>query len=270
MKIPASLTIAPAGLGLLLLLAAAAVQAQQPLPRLELGAGLFVLDAPDYRGSSDSSTYLVPIPYIKYRGDVLRVDEGIQGVVFETSDWLFTLSADFLPPADDDTPERDGMDELDAIFEIGPSLNYRFLQLQNSAWWIDLPFRFVYALESKPNSIGQTFQPRLSWRKPATRLGEWKLHFLVGPVYSSSEYHDYFYSVEPDEASASRRVYDAEGGFSGYRAEFTYSKRIGKYWLGGFLRYDSLRDSEIDDSPLVSEKESWLGGIALAWVFQER
>jgi len=89
-------------------------------------------------------------------------------------------------------------------------------------------------------------------------------------VYSGDEYHDYFYSVESAEVAAGREFYQADGGFSGYRAEFTYSKRFGRYWLGGFLRYDNLRGSEIDDSPLVSEKESWLGGVALAWVFHER
>ncbi|MBT8433855.1 MAG: MipA/OmpV family protein, partial [Gammaproteobacteria bacterium] len=48
------------------------------------------------------------------------------------------------------------------------------------------------------------------------------------------------------------------------------SKRFGRYWLGGFVRYDSLRDAEIEDSPLVSDTESWTGGVALAWVFHER
>ena len=257
-------------LKLLLLLISETVLAQAPLPRLELGAGLFALDAPDYRGSAESSTYLLPIPYIKYRGDILRVDEGVQGVVFESPDWLFTLSADFSLPADDDTPEREGMDEIDAVFEIGPSLNYRFLALQDSGWWIDLPLRFVYAIDSKHDFIGQVFQPRLSWRKPANRLGEWKLHFLIGPVYSDAEHHAYFYSVDTGEATATRPAYDADGGFSGYRGEFTYSKRFGSYWLGGFIRYDNLRHAVIDDSPLVSETESWMGGVALAWVFHQR
>jgi outer membrane scaffolding protein for murein synthesis (MipA/OmpV family) len=255
---------------LLLLLVSANLTAQDELPRLELGAGLFALNAPDYRGSSASDTYLLPVPYIKYRGDVLRVDEGVQGVVFESPQWLFTLSADFSLPADDDTPEREGMEELDAVFEIGPSLNYRIKPLPNSAWWIDLPLRFVYAIDSKHEFIGRVFQPRLSWRKPAKRLGEWKLHFLVGPVYSSEEHHAYFYSVADDEVTANRPAYDADAGFSGYRAEFTYSKRLGDYWLGGFIRYDNLDDSEIDDSPLVSETESWMGGVALAWVFQQK
>ncbi len=257
-------------LSLLLLLIANAALAQAPLPRLELGAGLFALDAPNYRGSQDSSTYLLPFPYIKYRGDILRVDEGVQGVVFESPDWLFTLSADFSLPADDDTPEREGMDQIDAVFEIGPSLNYRLMALQGSAWWIDLPLRFVYAIDSKHDFIGQVFQPRLSWRKPANRLGEWKLYFLIGPVYSNAEHHAYFYSVDTGEATATRPAYDADGGFSGYRGEFTYSKRFGNYWLGGFIRYDNLRHAVIDDSPLVSETESWMGGVALAWVFHQR
>jgi hypothetical protein len=52
---------------LLLLLVSANLTAQDELPRLELGAGLFALNAPDYRGSSASDTYLLPVPYIKYR-----------------------------------------------------------------------------------------------------------------------------------------------------------------------------------------------------------
>jgi hypothetical protein len=102
---------------LVLLLLTSSAIAQGPLPRLELGAGLFALSAPDYRGSSETSTYLLPVPYIKYRGERLRVDEGAQGVIFESEDLLLTLSGNLSLPADDDTPEREGMDELEAIIE---------------------------------------------------------------------------------------------------------------------------------------------------------
>jgi outer membrane protein len=255
---------------LIIMLLAGNASANGHLPRLEIGAGLFALSTPDYRGSSESSTYFLPIPYFKYRGDRLRVDEGAQGIIFESEDLILDLSANLSLPADDDTPEREGMDELAAIFEIGPAVNYRFYRLAHSAWWLDVPLRFAYTVDGELESIGRVFQPRLSWRKPATRLGEWKLRFNFGPIYASSEFHEYFYSVGDADATSSRTAYDADGGFSGYRGEFTYSKRIGKVWLGGFVRYDSLRNSEIDDSPLVSETESWMGGIALAWVFHER
>jgi len=260
MRIPVSLV---------LLLACCGAQAQGALPRLELGAGLLALNTPDYRGSAESSNYLLPVPYVKYRGNRLRVDEGADGIIFETPDLLFTFSGNLSLPADENTPEREGMDKLDALVEIGPSLNWRFLRLEQSGWWLDLPLRFAYRLDSNFDNVGYVFQPRLSWRRPATRLGESKLRFNFGPLYASDAYHDYFYSVVPQDATPARPAYNADGGFSGYRAEFTYSRRIGDYWLGGFLRYDSLRGSTIEDSPLVSETGTWMGGIALAWVFHQ-
>ena len=256
-------------LSLTMLLLATGLRAQEPLPRLELGAGLFALNAPDYRGSSESANYLLPVPYLKYRGERVRVDEGADGIIFESPDLLFTLSGNLSVPVDSDTPEREGMDELDALVEIGPSLNWRFWRGERSAWWLDLPLRVAYTLGGNFDQVGYVFQPRLSWRLPARHLGEWKLRFNLGPLYASNAYHNYYYAVGPEDVTPTRPAFEADGGFSGYRTEFTYSRRIGSYWLGGFLRYDSLRNSEIVDSPLVSETESWMGGIALAWVFYE-
>ena len=258
-------------LSLLSLLFGGAAAFAADLPRLEIGAGLLGLNTPDYRGSRSESNYLLPVPYVKYRGDRLRVDEGAQGILIEQPNLLITMSGNLTLPVDEDTPEREGMDELDAILEIGPSLNYRFLQLDDSAWWLDLPLRFAFAVDGDLEHIGQVWQPRFSWRRPARQLGEWKLRFNIGPLYSSSAHHEYFYSVPVADATPTRPAYNADGGYSGWRSEFTWSKRFGrKYWLGGFLRYDSLRDSEIEDSPLVSKSENWMGGIALAWVFLER
>ncbi len=256
---------------LLLALVCTPLAAAGELPKLELGAGLLGLSAPDYRGSRNDSSYLLPVPYVKYRGERLRVDEGAQGILLEQPDLLITFSGNLTLPVDDETPEREGMDELEAIIEFGPSINYRFRKLDDSAWWIDLPLRFAYTIDGNLDQIGEVFQPRLSWRKPARRLGEWKLRFNFGPLYASSEYHEYFYSVGPEDATAARPQYEADGGFSGWRGEFTWSKRFGsQYWFGGFLRYDGLHGATIDDSPLVSEKDGWTAGAAVTWVFLER
>ncbi|MEM7561736.1 MAG: MipA/OmpV family protein [Pseudomonadota bacterium] len=255
---------------LLILLTFNHVMAADELPKLELGASLLAVSTPDYRGSESDTSHLIPFPYIKYRGERLRVDEGAQGIFKSTENMLITLSGNISLGVDDDIPEREGMNELDPILEIGPSVNFRLHQMQYSAWWLDLPLRFAFTLDSDIEAIGQIFQPRLSWRKPATRIGEWKLRFNIGPLYSSEKHHEYFYSVSAADATASRPAYNADGGFSGYRTEFTYSKRYGKLWLGGFVRYDSLQDSKIDDSPLVFEETAWVGGLALGWVFHER
>lgn len=254
---------------LVLSMLAGIANAQDPLPKLELGVGLLALDAADFPGSANRSSYLLPIPYARYRGKHLRIEDGAQGVFHESNDLLITLSGDLSLPTDEDNPEREGMDDLKATFEIGPSLNYRFHTMQESAWWIDLPLRFAYTLDSNLDHVGAVFQPRLSWRKPEKRLGDWKFRFNTGPLFATADYNGYLYSVGSDDATESRPEYEAESGYSGWRSEFSTSKRIGSYRLGVFLRHNNLDNSVIDDSPLVSEKDTWGAGIALIWVFHE-
>ncbi len=49
-------------LSLVFLLFATSAQADETLPRLELGVGLLALDIADFPGSSNRSNYLIPIP----------------------------------------------------------------------------------------------------------------------------------------------------------------------------------------------------------------
>ncbi len=254
---------------LVLLMLAGIVNAQDPLPKLELGVGLLALEAADFPGSANRSSYLLPIPYARYRGKRLRIEDGAQGVLLESSDLLITLSGDLSLPTDEDNPEREGMEDLKATFEIGPSLNYRLYPMPKSAWWLDLPLRFAYTLDRDLDHVGEVFQPRLSWRKPEKRLGDWKFRFNTGPLFASSGYNDYYYSVGSDDATESRPEYESEAGYSGWRSEFSSSKRIGNYRLGAFLRYNNLNNSVIEDSPLVSKNDSLGVGIALIWVFHE-
>jgi outer membrane scaffolding protein for murein synthesis (MipA/OmpV family) len=216
------------------------------------------------------NTYLLPIPFLRYRGDRFRVDDGFHSIIFDNESLLLTLSGNLSLPTDEDTPERVGMDQLAATFEIGPSLNYRFYKLSQSAWWFDLPLRYAFTLDGRFDHIGWVFQPRLAWRMPATRLGDWALRFNLGPLFSSEQYHQYYYSVSSDDALPLRPAFQAEGGYSGIRTEFSYSRRFGKYRLGGYIRYDDLSGSVIEDSPLVSNTSAWLGGIVLTWVFHQK
>jgi len=261
MKLPISLA--------LLLLTTGAL-ARDPLPTLELGAGVSAFSLPDYRGSENSSTYVLPVPYIKYRSERLRLDGGIKGIFFESEDLLFTLSADLTLSPDDDSDERKGMDDLDTILEIGPALNYRFHSLPHGDLWADVAFRFGHTLNSDFDNVGYVVAPRLSWRKPPDQRGDAKIRLSIGPLFANDRYHDYFYGVSNADATVKRPAYDADGGYSGMRSEFTYSKRIGNYRLGGFVRYDNMNGAVIDDSPLVSADETWTVGVALAWVFYQR
>ncbi len=236
---------------------------------LEWGIGMASIHAPDYRGSGETQTELLPLPYIKYRGERLIIDEGIEGRLFATPDLLLAISGNGSLPSSDDNKAREGMDELDASIELGPSLEYRLQHDEDSSVWLELPLRFAFGVNSDLQSIGYTLNPRLAWRKPARDKYAWKLTLTGGLLFADRDFHNYFYQVSSDEVTAERPLYDAEAGYSGFRIDFTYSRRIQRWWLGGFIRYDDISNSEFESSPLVSDSSNWTAGIGLAWIFSE-
>lgn len=237
---------------------------------LEWGLGVASLTHPDYRGSTRDQNRVLPLPYIKYRGNRLRVDDGIEGRLFKTPDLLLSLSGNGSLPSSNSNPERAGMEKLDATVEIGPSLEYRFMHNEKSSLWLELPLRFALNVEDSFDSIGSVFHPRLAWRIPALSKFEWKLRLAGGPLYADENYNGYYYNVNSSEVTTERPAFTAQDGFAGYRFDFTYSRRIDKYWFGGFVRYDNLSASEIEDSPLVTTDSNWTAGLGFAWVFSEK
>ena len=45
------------------------------------------------------------------------------------------------------------------------------------------------------------------------------------------------------------------------------TKRFDRYWVGGFVRTDTLDGATFEDSPLVRRKSYVAAGIGVAWVF---
>jgi outer membrane scaffolding protein for murein synthesis (MipA/OmpV family) len=238
--------------------------------KLEWGIGLAALTTPDYRGSTEHQSLLLPFPYLKYRGDRLRIDDGIEGRIFNTPDLLLSISGNGSLPSTEDNAARAGMAELDASIEFGPSLEYRLMHDTRTSLWLELPLRFAYTIQDNPEAIGQVFHPRIAWRKPAQHKQDWKLRFAAGPLFADKTYHGYYYNVADIESNADRQAYTADTGYSGFRADFTYSKRIDNLWLGGFVRFDDLTNSEIENSPLVTDDNNWTAGFGLAWVLSEK
>ncbi len=257
-------------LAVLLLVTLDALAWEDNLPRFELGISMVGLNLPHYRGSAGSSSYLLPLPYLKYRGERFQIDDGIEGILSISEDLFLTISVNASAPVDEDSPERVGMEELKGSIEIGPSLDYRLYRARRSSLWLELPLRVAVTFESNSQVIGRVFNPRLAWDKPYLAKGDWKLRFAAGPLYASDEYHDYYYSVDPVDALPERPVFQAEGGYSGLRADFTFSRRFGGVLFGGFIRYDNLNGSVIENSSLVSENSVWTSGLALTWVFMTR
>lgn len=247
----------------------------EPLPLWEFGLGATALRLPDYRGSDESRGYLYPLPYFVYRGDKLRVDrQGARAVLLESRRIELDFSLYATPPVDSSKNRaRQGMPDLAPTLEAGPQLNLALARDPTKEWRLDLrlPVRAVVASDFRhAQQAGYVFYPHLNLNlRPELFGGKWNVGLQTGPLFATREYHRYFYGVDPQFATAQRPAYEARSGYSGAVALATMSRRIGKLWLGGFVRYDALQGAVFDNSPLVKRDHSLMAGFAFAWVFAE-
>jgi outer membrane protein len=249
-----------------------AFAAEKPL--WELGAGISALSLPDYRGSDQTSLYAIPFPYLIYRGEFLKADRhGIRGTFFGSDRIELNLSLGAsLPVNSDDNRARQGMPDLQPTVELGPSLDLNLWRTPDRRTRLDLrlPVRTAVTVKGGMDDIGWVFSPRLNLDiADVAGLAGWNMGLLAGPMYGSERNHDYFYSVAPQYATADRPAFDAKGGYAGSQFMMTMSKRYPKYWLGAFVRWDSLKGAVFADSPLVKSEDYFAAGVGIAWILGE-
>jgi len=246
------------------------------LPKWELGLGAALLRMPAYRGASGRENTWLPVPYVAYRGGRFKMDEeGMRGQLLHSERFKLDFSVAGSLPVSDSEGAREGMPDLDPVVEVGPSLEVELGESGNrhleweQKWKLQLPLRAAMSVgDPLLDHQGWVFSPTLSWVwiKGAQR-SRWRWNLSAGPIYASQSYHDYFYTVGASDVTATRPAYDAEAGYSGKRVSLTLSVNSKKWFVGAFVRYDDLRGSTFEDSPLV-ETDSYLAvGVAVSRVF---
>jgi MipA family protein len=248
-------------------LAAAAEAKEEPL--LEFGLGIGAIAFEDYRGSDTTHAYPLPIPYLVYNGKFLKADrEGVRGTLFN-QDWVqLNLSGNLTTPVRNDR-ERSGMPDLKSTLELGPALDFHLARSDDARVKFDLrmPLRTAVTVEAEPTFIGWTFTPRLALDvADPLGLAGWKAGVLAGPLFADRRYHDYFYSVARPYATVSRPAYRATAGYSGTQVITALSKRFPRYWVGAYVRYDTLSGAAFADSPLVRRNSYWSAGFGISWM----
>ncbi len=243
----------------------------EELPLWEAGLGFTVLDFADYRGSDERTTYLLPVPYAIYRGELLKVDrDRVRGLFFEYERVTLQLSiSGSVPVNSSDNAARQDMPDLDPTLEIGPSLELQLYQSADEALTatLRLPARTVVATDLRhSHNVGWVFAPLLTldFRKPFAGA-EWKTGLALGPLFGDKRYHNYFYGVAPEYATAQRPAYVAQSGYAGGQVIGSISRRYQRMWVGAFVRWDSVSNAVFQDSPLVRQNDTLTAGIAFVW-----
>ena len=253
----------------------AAARAEQK-PLWEAGAGVGALVLPDYRGSDESRAYVLPFPYIIYRGDFFKADrEGVRAEFLETDRVKFEFAFGASQPVRSSSNRaRDGMPDLKGSFEVGPSLSINLLRSADRSARLDLriPVSTGVTLGGGFQGLGWQTSPRLNLDLSDVAAGwtgarGWNLGVAAGPIFQSRKRDAYFYDVASDYVRPGRPAYRSSGGYAGSQVLMALSKRFERTWVGGYLRADTLKGASFDDSPLVRRHSAFSAGIGVAYVF---
>ena len=247
-------------------------------PLWEAGVGGFAGSLPDYPAAGQNTFHALALPYLVYRGEFLRVGgEENRGAVSgrfinnERFELDVSLSAAF-PVDSSNNSARRNMPDLDFLFGIGPQL---IIKLVNDPGHRKLDFnlqlRSIYSTDfSSINHRGYVFNPKLNYTHEHLTGMDLKLFTSIGPIFATEKLMDYFYKVDNEYVTPSRRAYDADAGYLGTNLTLGVSKRFDKQLrliLG--TRLGIHYGATNDDSPLFREKLNLGVFAAFAWSFKQ-
>ena len=249
-----------------------AVASQKPakpkLPLWEAGVLGMGISHPAYPGADEHTNLLLPLPFMIYRGEFLRVDRGNVGVrAIKTPRTELDIGFAAAPGSRaSDVEARRGMDDLGILVEFGPRLKINLGEegAGRRGSRIQLAARGVFDATDYFKYHGIAFEPQ--WVKDMLLPGQWFTSFSLGAVYGEQKLADTFYRVTPAEATSSRPAYDAKIGLISLRAGGFASRLLNSdVRFFSYVVLDSVQGAANHDSPLVKRDYGWAAGIGLAW-----
>jgi outer membrane scaffolding protein for murein synthesis (MipA/OmpV family) len=253
--------------------------ADEAQPLWEFGVGGGLVDVPNYPASSERNFFALAAPYVIYRGDVFRIGGGggARAVVVEESDFELDISIGGAFAADsDDNTAREGMPELDFLFEIGPQLVYRLkdFSFDNGGQGrlnLRMQARAVFSTDIKRiDSRGYVFEPELSYQQRGALFEDTALSVNFSPIFASEDLQDYFYQVDEPFVTPNREIFDASGGYLGSELSVGFSFLITpklRGFLGGSARFHY--GAENRDSPLFEKDITYSYSLGFVWRLYE-
>lgn len=248
--------------------AVTSAQAQEAQPLWEAGVAAFAVSTPAYPGSADRSSRVLPLPFLIYRGEVLRADQGGIGArLFRSERVEFDVGfSGALPAHSRDVSARSGMPDLNTLIEFGPRVKILLANpTPTSRLRLELPLRAVMEVQGGVRRQGATFEPKLSYEMRGADP-RWAFDVSLAAVFADRRLGRYFYEVAPQYATASRPAYQADAGLLltrvGFSSTYKWSDDVR---LFGFVREESYRGAANEDSPLMKKRSGASVGLGLTW-----
>lgn len=264
------------GLAVALLLqahGAGAVEAEEAKPLWEVRAVGVGAYTPDYPGSEQMHLHLLPLPWIIYRGRILRTDEEgkVSALFADTRRFGLELSAQGSFPAhSEDNDARRGMPDLDWLGEIGPRVRASIYYWQNLATGrlarlnVEATARAVLSTDFSGIDLrGYVFEPAIAYDDDRFLGAATSLKASLGPVFATGGLMGYFYDVPAGFATATRPQYDSVAGYWGSRLHLRLRRALSNTLsIFAVANFDDFHGAANRDSPLLRSDYNfavWLG-----------
>lgn len=265
-------------LSLLLPQTALAVNSEIEDPLWELGAVALAFGGPAYPGADDETTAWGTAPFFIYRGDVFSVgDEGaLRALAFANNKLELDLSLGASLPADSkDDADRAGMEDLDALFEIGPQLIWHASKQQGEKFtrYFDIKLRARSVISTDFRNFddrGYLFEPAFVFEWSSRQTRNLFFQIDVEMLFGSERLNEYFYDVDAPYANANRPEYQADAGYIGTEIGFGFSYPFAdnlRLFVGAGV--ELYGGSANEDSPLFKQDVAYSGGMVLVYNFYE-
>jgi len=235
--------------------------------KFEFGLGIGSLYYANYVGSKSTQTLTLPLPYVRYRGEYIRIDEdGFTGKLFGIDGLQLDMSVSgSLPASSDDSGVRKGMPDLDLTGEVGPKLVYNIYEKGVSLLEFELDLRAT--LSTDYSSIAYRGVISNSQFKYSLNYSEFEWTFRCGVLFTDADYNDYYYGVSSEYVTPTRALYETKSGYSGFRNRIGITYKKNNWWGGAFISHHDIRGTSFEDSPLVETKSALYLGASIAYIF---
>lgn len=246
-------------------------------PRWEIGIGGGYFSGFDYPASSDSNERAIALPFFIYRTPLFRFGGGgIRAVAVERPRLKLDLSiGGSLNASSQGNSAREGMPDLDFLFEIGPQLEIRLLDRRLSSGSRVLA-RFTSELRAvfSTDFRGVDSQGVVADIGVGLNVGDIAgsgITFITGvdATFATESLHDYFYQVDPEFVTDTRPLFDASGGylesnvFVGFAMRPFSQVRVFTGVSKGFFNGASN-----EDSPLFDVREQTRYALGIVWTIK--
>jgi outer membrane scaffolding protein for murein synthesis (MipA/OmpV family) len=241
------------------------------LPLWEVGIGGAIYNQPNYPGSDARSTTSFPFPYLIYRGERLRIDRSLQGILFESRRVKLDVIAGANPLVKSESSDaRQGMPDLNPTVSVGPRLNLMLSPpgLPYNVWG-RLAVQAVFSVDTSGWDIrqqGWVMDTGVRYQRPL--LGEkLRLSLEANVSFADQAYAGYYYDVAPAFATPSRPAYRAGSGYAGASLAAGFDGRWGRWRWSLYGAYENLDGTAFANSPLVESQNDFRVGLTVGWVF---